>query len=131
MSLRASGLALLATALVCCTSVLQPLRDHTAPPGLLNEQGTINPCHGDEADPQACGNARFSARHVGLIRVGLGPDDVRAIMHNDPDAREVRDEGGTVIERWAYLTDYRRRLTTIVVFTDGRVTGFDAGTWTK
>ena len=117
--------------LVCCTSVLGPLRDHTAPPGLLNEQGTINPCHGDEADPQQCGNALFNARHVGLIRVGLGRDEVRALMHHDPDGREVRDAGGNVSERWTYLTDYRRRLTTVVVFTDGRVTGFDTGTWTK
>jgi hypothetical protein len=111
-----------------CTSLLEPFRDHTAPPGLVAPDGTINPCHGEETDHQRCGNARFSARHVAKIPIGATPDDVRAIMRLEPEARETRRTGDAVTERWSYLTDYERGTRTTVVFVNGRVAGFDVGT---
>ena len=117
----------LVVALAGCT--LEPFRDNIAPPGLINAEGKINPCHGDEADPQRCGDAMFNARHIDKIRIGSDAAEVTRVMRNDPDDRSVvRDDGGAVFERWTYLTDYRRRATTTVVFRDGRVDGFEVGT---
>jgi hypothetical protein len=115
----------LVTALAGCS--LEMLRDSTAPPGLINAEGKINPCHGDEADHQRCGDAFFNARHIGKIAIGSDPAEVERVMRNQPDARTVQRDGETVIERWTYLTDYARRRTTIVVFRNGRVEGFELG----
>jgi hypothetical protein len=116
----------LVTALAGCS--LEMLRDSTAPPGLINAEGKINPCHGDEADHQRCGDAIFNGRHIGKIAIGSDAAEVRRVMLNEPDDKSVVRDGETVIERWTYLTDYRRRGTTTVLFRDGRVDGFEVGT---
>ena len=126
--LRWIDCCLLAAAVAACTPVLEPFRNYTAPPGLIAADGTINPCHGDEADHQQCGNARFNARHVAKIRIGATLDDVRSIMQLEPEKRETQRTADAVTDRWTYLTDYARRQTTTVVFVNGRVVGFDVGT---
>ena len=95
----------------------------------MTADGAINPCHGEEADHQRCGDALFNARQIGKITIGSARDDVHRVMRHDPDEVVVRRDETT--ERWTYLTDYPRRRTTIVVFRDGRVTGFDVGTATR
>jgi hypothetical protein len=122
----AVGLA--AVSLVACTPVLQYLRDNHAPPGVMNDDGTINPCHGAEEDHQACGNAIFNARGMKQIDVGQSRGEVRTTMRRDPDEREMVTERGTVTERWTYLTDYRWQRTTVVVFTNGYVSALEQGT---
>src|SRR5262245_17491753 len=99
--------SLTAASLVACTAVLQPLRDNEAPPGVMNDDGTINPCHGSESNHQACGDAIFNARSMKQVDLGESRGAVRATMGHDPDEREMRTEDGTVTERWVYLTDYR------------------------
>jgi hypothetical protein len=124
----ALAIGLLGTSLTACTAILQPLRDNTAPPGLVSADGTVNPCHGYERDHQACGNAISNARHINQIKVGLSRDEVRAIMRHDPEERTAHTDGGTVTETWGYLIDYRGQRTTIVVFTNGRVSGIEQRT---
>jgi hypothetical protein len=122
------AVAMAASQLAGCTLLMQFLRDNTAPPGVMNDDGSINPCHGDESDHQACGNAIFNARSMKQVDVGQSRGQVHATMRHDPDERTVENEGGTATERWAYLTDYRWQRTTVVVFTNGYVSALEQGT---
>ena len=96
-------------------------------PGALLENGTIAPCHGHHTDPQACGNALFNARVIGKVQTGQTRDQVRAIMQHDPERREI--DGG--VEKWSFITDYPSELMTVVIFTDGKVTGLKQAPWHK
>jgi len=122
------AVSLSVASLVGCTAVLQPLRDDRVPPGVMNDDGTINPCHGSESDHQACGDAIFNARSMKQVDLGETRGEVRATMRHDPDEREMRTENGMVTERWVYLTDYRWQRTTVVVFTNGYVSALEQGT---
>lgn len=122
-----AGALVLASVATGCPSLMQGLRDYNAPPGQLSRDDTINPCHGQEVDPQRCGDATFHARQISKLTLGTDRDDVRRIMRHEPD--DVRRDGTT--ERWTYLTDYQRGRTTVLVFRDGRLTDFDAGPATQ
>ena len=46
------------------------VRDVVSPPGDMNADGTINPCHGHKADVQACGNAQYNGARIGKVTIG-------------------------------------------------------------
>lgn len=116
--------ALVAT--VCgCTGVMRPALDAANPPGQLNAQGKIEPCHGYQSRPQECGNAIFNSSRIGKVDVGHSLQDVREIMGHDPEEREVRAEDGHAIEVWGYLTDYVRSTKSVISFKDGKVVSIE------
>ena len=123
-------LTLLVALLIACTAILRPARDSAAPPGEMNADGTINPCHGYERRHQECGNALWNARHINHVALGQSIEDVSALMRHEPERRESRiDERGRAVESWGFLTDYRGRLVTTITFTDGKVTEIRQVPW--
>lgn len=113
----------LAAALIGCAGVVRPVRDAISPPGEMNADGSINPCHGYKADAQACGNAAYNGSRIGKVAIGQSLQDVRAIMGKDPEERSIRTEDGRSLETWGYRTDYRNRVTTRIDFVDLKVVG--------
>lgn len=123
-SVGTGALALaLAVAFSGCAGVIRPVRDAISPPGEMNADGSINPCHGYKADAQACGNAAYNGARIGVVKVGQSLQDVRSIMGKAPEERSVRTEGGQNFETWSYRTDYKNRITTRIDFQDLKVVG--------
>ena len=106
-----------------CAAVVRPVRDVIAPPGEMNADGSINPCHGYKADAQACGNAVYNGGRIGKVAIGQTLPEVRQIMGRDPEERNVRVQDGTSYETWSYRTDYKARITTRIEFADLKVVG--------
>jgi uncharacterized protein YceK len=97
------------------------------PAGRMSDAGVIRPCHNDHRDAQACGNAIFNKRVIGQIHTGQATTDVRAIMRHDPERRTV--DGSN--ESWGYITNYRDKVMTWIVFTDHRVSSVTEQPWSR
>lgn len=50
-------------------------------------------------------------------------------MQRGPWRREVADEGGVVVERWAYPTNYDDERMVWITFRDGKVAKLDEMAW--
>ncbi len=125
-TLRTGRVALavaLVSGLIGCAGVVRPVRDAISPPGEMNADGSINPCHGYKSDAQACGNAAYNGARIGKVTIGQSLQDVRAIMGKDPEERSIRTEDGRNLETWGYRTDYCSRITTRIDFIDLKVVG--------
>ena len=68
-----------------CAAVQRPVRDAIHPPGQMTADGTIYPCHGYKADPQACGDAIYNSAHVGQVALGQTLAEVRTIMGREAE----------------------------------------------
>ncbi|HEX7639851.1 MAG TPA: hypothetical protein VF457_15750 [Burkholderiaceae bacterium] len=110
-----------AVSLTGCAGVLRPVRDAISPPGQMNADGSINPCHGFRSDPQACGNALYNAGRIGKVAVGQTMEQVRAEMGREPEQRKRRLTSGKDEESWIFLTDYENSIVTRIEFVDSRV----------
>jgi hypothetical protein len=121
----ATGVLALAVAvgLSGCAGVIRPVRDAISPPGEMNADGSINPCHGYKADARACGNAAYNGARIGGVKIGQTLSEVRSIMARDPEERSVQVQNGQNLETWSYRTDYKNRITTRIDFLDSRVVG--------
>lgn len=113
----------LAAGLPGCAGVIRPVRDAISPPGEMNADGSINPCHGYKADAQACGDATYNGARIGGVKIGQSVPEVRSIMGRDPEQRSVRTQDGQNLETWSYRTDYKNRITTKIDFLDSKVVG--------
>ena len=113
----------LAVGLSGCAGVIRPVRDAISPPGEMNSDGSINPCHGYKADAQACGNAAYNGARIGGVKIGQSLPEVRTILGRDPEERSVRTEAGQSFETWSYRTDYKNRITIRIDFLDSKVVG--------
>ena len=105
--------------LIILAGACTPMLDVANPPGEMNPDDTITPCHRYALDQQACGNAIFNGRVIGGVQLGQSKQEVLGIMSHEPERREALMEGGTAVERWNYLTDYDLELTTMIEFHDG------------
>ena len=77
------------------------------------------PCKGFHKDPEACERAAANSLFISKVQLGQSPEEVREVMGNDPERREVT-EG---IETWGYRTNYAEKLFTTITFKDGKVSG--------
>jgi hypothetical protein len=118
---RAAVAATLVAGLIGCAGIIRPVRDVIAPPGEMNADGSINPCHGYKADAQACGNAAYNGARIGRVAIGQSLQDVKAIMGREPEERSVRTQDGRSSETWSYRTDYAGRISTRIDFLDLKV----------
>jgi len=118
-------------ALCSCAGVMKPILDRTSPPGEMNADGTINPCHGYRTRPQDCGNALWNAAQIGRVLLGQTLEQVRAIMGHDPEEREASVRDGRTTESWVYLTNYDNDVLTTILFIDGTVTAISPGPRTR
>jgi hypothetical protein len=75
------------------------------------------PCEGFHKDPEACERAAANSLVISNIQLGQSPEEVREIMGNEPERREVTDS----LETWGYRTNYAERLFTTITFKDGKV----------
>lgn len=117
------AVSLAALAISGCTSVLNT----ALPPGRMNAEGKIRPCHHDDRDAQACGNAIFNRGVIGQIHTGQTLTDVRAIMRHDAERRTVNDS----YESWGYITDYNDKMMTWITFTDRKVSSISQQAWVR
>lgn len=101
--------------------MMRPVRDAIAPPGHMNADGSINPCHGYRVNPQACGDALYNGARIKRIAIGQTLANVREIMGRDAGLRSVGTHEGHESETWDYLTDYDQDITTRIEFVDGKV----------
>ena len=115
------ALAVAIASLSGCAAVQRPVRDAIHPPGQMNADGSIYPCHGYKADPQACGDAIYNSAHIGQVSIGQTLAEVRAIMGRDAETRSVSARDGRNAELWSFRTDYEKRTTTTIEFVDGKV----------
>lgn len=113
----------IAATLAGCAAAIRPVRDVIAPPGEMNADGSINPCHGYRSDFQACGNAIYNGARIGKVALGQSVADVRKIMGRDPEKRSVQLQNGQTLETWKFLTDYEKSITTHIEFLDSKVVG--------
>ena len=87
----------------------------------MNADGSINPCHGYRAHPQACGDALYNGARIKRVAIGQTLANVREIMGRDAELRSVGTHDGHESETWGYLTDYDQDITTQIEFVDGAV----------
>src|SRR6201999_1578223 len=87
-----------------CAAVQRPVRDAIHPPGQMNADGSIYPCHGYKADPQACGDAIYNSAHIGQVALGQTLAEVRTIMGRDAETRSVSMRDGLSVESWGFRT---------------------------
>jgi hypothetical protein len=113
----------IAAQLAGCAAAIRPVRDVIAPPGEMNADGSINPCHGYRSDFQACGNAIYNGIRIGKVALGQPIGEVRRIMGRDPEKRSVQLQNGQTLETWKFLTDYDKAITTHIEFLDNMVVG--------
>jgi hypothetical protein len=76
-------------------------------------------------DETACKHSFENAPRMARVKAGMTIDEVRAIMQRDPERRELNGN----VETWGYITDYQGEKVTVIVFTDGRVTGMQQKPW--
>jgi hypothetical protein len=108
---RIAAAGLLAAELCACT----------ATPGIMNADGSINPCYGFHVSPQACGDAIYNAERIKNVQIGQSQSDVRQVMGREAELRGVSLQGGQRMETWTFLTDYASQIRTSVDFVDGKV----------
>lgn len=101
------------------------LQDAARPPGQMNPDGTINPCHGYEGDKALCGESLFFAKAITQIELGQTRDEVREVMKRDPWRRKLK--AGQ--ELWGYSTSYSDERMSWILFTDGKVTEVRESEW--
>ena len=118
---RLFAIASLAVNLVGCAAVIRPVRDAISPPGEMNADGSINPCHGYRSNYEACGNAIYNGRRIPRVALGQSLAEVKGIMARAPEKRSVELKEGRNTETWSFLTDYDRSITTRLEFLDGKV----------
>ncbi len=118
---HAAALAVAIASISGCAIVQRPVRDAIHPPGQMDADGSIYPCHGYKADPQACGDAIYNGTRIGKVALGQTLAEVRTIMGRDAEARSVNMRDGRSVEAWSFRTDYEKRITTTIEFMDGRV----------
>jgi hypothetical protein len=109
--------------LSACTSAMNT----ALPPGRMDAEGAIRPCHRDHRDAQACGNAIFNEGVIGQIHSGQTLTDVRAIMRHDAERRTVAGAN----ESWGYITDYDDKIMTWITFTDRQVSSVTNAAWVR
>ena len=124
---RLFAITSLAVSLVGCAAVIRPVRDAISPPGEMNADGSINPCHGYRSNYEACGNAIYNGRRISKVAIGQSLADVQGIMARAPEKRSVELKEGRTIETWSFLTDYDRSITTRLEFLDGKVIAIKQG----
>jgi hypothetical protein len=117
------AISVAALTLTGCTSMMNT----ALPPGRMNEEGTIRPCHRDYRDAQACGNAIFNETVIAQIHTGQTLADVRAIMRHDAERRTVKGSN----ESWGYITNYSDKLMTWIDFTDQKVSSVTQQPWVR
>ena len=54
-----------------------------------------------------------------VLKAGIEPEEVRNVMGNDPERREITDG----LETWGYRTNYAEKLFTTITFKNGKVSG--------
>jgi len=118
---RAAGLAVAIASISGCAIMQRPVRDAIHPPGQMDADGSIYPCHGYKANPQACGDAIYNSTHIGKVALGQTIAEVRALMGRDAETRSVSVRDGLSIESWGFRTDYEKRITTTIEFVEGKV----------
>ena len=118
---RAAMSVALAASLCGRAAVQRPIRDAIHPPGQMNADGSIYPCHGYKAEPQACGDAIYNSAHIGQVALGQTIAEVRAVMGRDAETRSVSMRDGRSVESWGFRTDYEKRITTTIEFVEGKV----------
>jgi hypothetical protein len=105
-----------------CAAVIRPVRDAISPPGQMNADGTINPCHGYRSNYEACGAAIYNGSRIGKVTIGQTLSEVRSIMGREPEKRSIRlDDAGRTVEAWSFLTNYDNSITTHIQFLNQRV----------
>jgi hypothetical protein len=105
----------------------QPVRDAISPPGEMNADGSINPCHGYRSNYEACGNAIYNGRRISKVAIGQSLAEVQGIMARAPEKRSVELEDGRTVEAWSFLTDYDRSIATRLEFVDVKVVAIKQG----
>ena len=118
---HAVALAVVIASVSGCAAVQRPIRDAIHPPGQMNADGTIYPCHGYKAVPQACGDAIYNSAHIGQVALGQTLAEVRTIMGREAETRSVSTRDGRSVESWGFRTDYDKRITTTIEFVEGKV----------
>jgi hypothetical protein len=99
--------------------------NEVSPPGEMNSNGKINPCHDFRSNPQACGEAQYNAPRVRKLGIGQTIAQAQQIMGRDPEERSLKVQDGQSIEIWFYLTDYDRSIVSVITFTDGKITSIE------
>lgn len=69
-------------------SMLVVLAGCSEPGGVMLANGKITRCPDWHTDNQACGNALFNSKVIGLVKLGQTEQEVRAIMGHDAERRE-------------------------------------------
>ena len=77
------------------------------------------PCEGFHKDPEACEGAAANSLVISKVQLGQSPEEVREIMENDPERREV----AVGLETWGCRTNYAEKLFTTITFKNGKVSG--------
>ena len=119
--LRVVASIALALQLAGCAAVIRPVRDAISPPGEMNADGSINPCHGYRSNYEACGIAIYNGKRITKVAIGQTLVEVKTIMGKSPEERSIEAKDGRTVESWTFLTDYDRSVSTNVDFLDGRV----------
>ncbi|HVR40524.1 MAG TPA: hypothetical protein VMU84_15620 [Thermoanaerobaculia bacterium] len=74
--------------------------------------------------------AQENQKHVDQIRMGQTLAEVERIMGKPPERRSARLRfDGLSIEEWSYLTDYVRKMDTIITFVGGKVEEIRSAPW--
>jgi hypothetical protein len=89
--------------------------------GVSGNYRSDGPCRGFNVDPAACERAAANSLVVGKVQLGQSPEEVRKIMGNDPERRDVTES----IETWGYRTNYDERRFTRITFENGKVSSIE------
>lgn len=74
--------------------------------------------------------AEENQKHVNQIKMGQTLAEVERVMGKGPERRNARVRfDGVAIEEWSYLTDYVRRLDTVITFVGGKVVEVNTAPW--
>ncbi|MBI5891755.1 MAG: hypothetical protein HZB47_13995 [Nitrosomonadales bacterium] len=101
------------------------IRDAMHPPGEMGADGKVNPCHGFQTNPQACGNAIYNAAHVIKLSIGQTLQQAREVMGRDPEERTLKKQGEQTIEVWKYLIAYRSTSFSVITFVDEKIVSIE------
>jgi hypothetical protein len=113
---------LLSVSLLCsCAAIIRPVRDAISPPGEMNADGQVTPCHGYKSNHQACGDAIYNSRVISTLSLGVSVTEARAIIKRVPERKILELQDNQPYEVWWYLTDYERSVTTKLEFRSGKL----------
>ena len=85
--------------------------------GVSGNYRNDGPCKGFNKNPQACERAAANSLVIGEVQLGQTFDEVRKIMGNEPERRDVTENS----EIWGYRTEYDTKRFTELAFKNGRV----------